>query len=190
MQCWPLTPLWIIEGGSDPATVIACATDQPLTKRSNCVLPWLLAKKTNHRGINITSNATGQTLGIKRKTVNQGHLTLGFHMTGDGTSTAHKKITKTKAKGYSEVIIISSLQRGESAMAYNSYYMAIISYGTEATSLTIKEREEIQRPFINAILPKMGINRKTARTVVFGSSKYGGLGLDHMAAVQGFAQLQ
>jgi hypothetical protein len=36
----------------------------------------------------------------------------------------------------------------------------------------------------------MGINRNTARTVVFGTRKYGGLGLDHLAAVQGFAQLQ
>jgi hypothetical protein len=111
-------------------------------------------------------------------------------LTGDGTSTAHKKIMKTKAKGYSEAIIISSLQRGKNAMAYNSYYMASISYGTAATSLNYKECEEIQRPVVNAILPKMGINRNTARTAVFGTSKYGGLCMDRMAAVQGFAQLQ
>jgi hypothetical protein len=73
--------------------------------------------------------------------VNQGHRTLGFHLTGDGTSTAHKKIMKTKAKGYSKVIISISLQCGESAMAYNSYYMTSISYGTAATSLIIKECE-------------------------------------------------
>jgi hypothetical protein len=75
-------------------------------------------------------------------------------------------------------------------MAYNYYYMASIYYGTEATSLTYKECEEIQRPVVNAILPKMGINRNTARTVVFGTSKYGGLGLDNLSAVQLFAQLQ
>jgi hypothetical protein len=96
---------------------------------------------------------------------------------------------KTKAKGYSEAIIGISLQRGESSMVYNSYYMASISYGTAATLLTYKECEEIQRPAVNAILPKMGINRNTARTVVFGTSKYRGLGLDHLSAVQGFAQL-
>jgi hypothetical protein len=69
-----------------------------------------LVKKANHRGIEITSNATGQTSGIKRKAVNQGHCTLGFNLTGDGTSIAHKNIMKTKAKGYSEAIISSSLQ--------------------------------------------------------------------------------
>jgi hypothetical protein len=94
---------------------------------------------------------------------------------------------KTKAKVYSEAIISSSLQRGESTMAYNSYCMASISYRTSSTSLTIKECEKIQRPVANAILPKMGINRNTSHIAVFGTSKYGGLGLDHMDAVQGFA---
>jgi hypothetical protein len=111
-------------------------------------------------------------------------------LTGDGTSTAHKKIMKTKTKKYSEAIISSSLKRGESAMAYNSYYMTSLSYGTAATSLDILECEAIQRSVVNAILPKMGVNRNTARTVVFGTSKYDRLGLDHLVAVQGFAQLQ
>jgi hypothetical protein len=57
------------------------------------------------------------------------------------------------------------------------------------TYLNIKECEAIQRPVVNAILAKMGINRNTARTVVFGTSKYGGIGLYQLAAVQGFAQL-
>jgi hypothetical protein len=37
---------------------------------------------------------------------------------------------------------------------------------------------------------KMGINRNTSRSVVFRTRKYGGLGLDHLAVVQGFGQLQ
>jgi hypothetical protein len=153
-------------------------------------VPRLLAKRANHRGINITSNATEQSSGIKRKAVNQGHRTLGFHLTVDGTSAANKKIMKIKSKGCSEAIISGSLQRGESVMAYNSYTMASISYGTAAISLTYKECEEIQRPVVNAILPKMGIDRNTARAVVFGTSKYGRLCLDRLSAVQGFAKLQ
>jgi hypothetical protein len=153
-------------------------------------VPRLLAKRASHRGIEITSNATGQTSGIKRKAVNQGLHTLEFHLTGDGTLSAHKIIMKTKAKEYSQTIISSSLQRGESSMVYNSYYMVSLSYDTYVTSLDVKECEEIQRPVVNVILPKMGVNRNTARNVVFGTSKYGGLGIDHLAAVQGFAQLQ
>jgi hypothetical protein len=36
------------------------------------------------------------------------------------------------------------------------------------------ECKEIQKPPMNAILPKMGINRNTKREVVFGTTKYGG----------------
>jgi hypothetical protein len=97
---------------------------------------------------------------------------------------------KCKAKEYSEAIISSTLNRGEGLLEYNSYYMASFSYGTAATSLHIKEYEELQRPVVNTILPKMGINRSTSRSVIFGTSKYGGLGLDHLAPVQGFGKLQ
>jgi hypothetical protein len=120
----------------------------------------------------------------------QGHITLGFHLTGDGTSSAHKKNMKCRTKEYSEAIISGTLNRGEGLLVYNSYYIGSFSYGTAATSPDIKECEEIQRPVVNAILPKMGINRNASRSVVFRTSKYGALGLDHMAAVQGFGQLQ
>jgi hypothetical protein len=34
----------------------------------------------------------------QEKAVNRGHHTLGFHLTGEGMSSAHKKIVRTKAK--------------------------------------------------------------------------------------------
>jgi hypothetical protein len=43
---------------------------------------------------------------------------------------------------------------------------------------------------IAAILPKMGIVRNAARKVVFGTAKYGGLGLDHLATIQNYSRLQ
>jgi hypothetical protein len=36
----------------------------------------------------------------------------------------------------------------------------------------------------------MVINRKTSRKAVFGRDEYGGLGIDHMAVVQGIGQIQ
>jgi hypothetical protein len=101
-------------------------------------LSWLLRKRESDSGKEITSNATGQTWGIKRKATTHGHITLGFHLTGDRTSSAHKKIMKCKAKEYSEAIISSTLNLGEGLLAYNSYYMTSLSYSTAATSLNIK----------------------------------------------------
>jgi hypothetical protein len=102
-------------------------------------VPTLLANKTTHRGIVMKSKATGTISAVKRKAVSQGHITLGFHLCGDGTSRAHKKVMKEKAIKYGEAIKSSSLQRGECAMAYNSCYMASLGYGTTVTSLSMDE---------------------------------------------------
>jgi hypothetical protein len=69
-------------------------------------------------------------------------------------------------------------------MAYNSCYMESLGYWTETTSLSMEECKEIQKPPVNAILTKMGIGRNTKREVVFGTTKYGGLGLTHLSALQ------
>jgi hypothetical protein len=123
------------------------------------------------------SRATGSTSCIRRNAPEAGHRTLGFHMTGDGTSSAHKKVMSEKAVLFGETIMGSSLWRSESAVAYNSFYLPSLGYGMCETTLSLQECEDIQRPFINAILKKMGINRKAARAVVFGMARFGGLGL-------------
>jgi hypothetical protein len=69
-------------------------------------------------------------------------------------------------------------------MAYSSFYMASLGYGTAAKSISMEECKEIRNIPVNAILPKMGINQNTKREVVFGTTKYGRLGLNHLAAVQ------
>jgi hypothetical protein len=84
----------------------------------------------------------------------------------------------------------STLQRGECRMAYGAYYMPSLAYGTPATTLSYKECEDVQWAVVPVILPKMGIVRSTARKVVFGSEKYCGLGIDHLATTQKYSHLQ
>jgi hypothetical protein len=95
-----------------------------------------------------------------------------------------------KAILYSNAIRNSMMWRGESAVAYNSFYMPSLVYGVPATTLTKEECEDIQRPVVNVILPKMGIVRSAPRKVVFGTKQHGGLGLTHLADLQGNIRLQ
>jgi hypothetical protein len=76
-----------VTGGSFPREV--CVV--PYRTQVEKGVPRLLAKRASHLGIEIPSNTTGQSSGIKREAMNQGHCTLGFHLTGDGSSTAHKR---------------------------------------------------------------------------------------------------
>jgi hypothetical protein len=95
-----------------------------------------------------------------------------------------------KGLAYAMAIRNSTLQRGECSMAYGAYYLPSLAYGTPATTLSYKECEDVQRAVIAAILPKIGIVRNAARKVVFGTAKYGGLGLDHLAKIQNYSRLQ
>jgi hypothetical protein len=150
----------------------------------------ILQVKETHRGINITSRATGRISGVKKKSVEEGHRTLVFHMSGDGKCEAHKKVMIDKAILYSNAIRNSTMWIGENAVAYNSLYMPSLGYGVPATTLTKEECEDIHRPVVNAILPKMGIARSDPRKVVFGTKQYDGLGLTHIAALQVNSRLQ
>jgi hypothetical protein len=127
---------------------------------------------------------------VKRKAPEEGHRTLGFQISGDGKCTAQKKAMKEKNILFGEAIRSSTMWRGESGMAYNAFYIPSLGYGTPATTLSKKDCEEIQRPVVNTILPKMGIARTAPRAIVFGTAQYGGLGLTHFSALQGHTRLQ
>jgi hypothetical protein len=128
-----------------------------------------LTMKESHMGIEITSRSTGMISGVKRKAPEEGHRTLGFQISGDGKCTAQKKAMKENAILFDEAIRISTMWRGESGMEYNAFYMLSLGYGTPATTLSKKDCE-IQRPVVNAILPKMGIAWIAPRAIVFGTA--------------------
>jgi hypothetical protein len=68
--------------------------------------------------------------------------------------------------------------------------MPSLGYGTPTTTHTQQECYDIQKPVVNAILPKMGVSRKSPRGVIFGTAEVGGLGLEHIADYQGHIRLQ
>jgi hypothetical protein len=67
-------------------------------------------------------------------------------------------------------------------------WLPSITFGMSCTTMTHSQLDSIQRPMINAILPKMGYSSKTSRHVVFGPHKYLGIGLRHLGPEQGVQQ--
>jgi hypothetical protein len=62
--------------------------------RWNKGVPTLVQIEPQHRSISMTSRSSVQVSVIKRKAPTEGHRTLGFSMTGDGTSNEHKQVMK------------------------------------------------------------------------------------------------
>jgi hypothetical protein len=68
--------------------------------------------------------------------------------------------------------------------------MPIIAYNTPATTLSFKECDDLQKPVVNVILPKMGIISKAPRAVVFGMARYRGIGRGHLTVDKSHGQLK
>jgi hypothetical protein len=134
--------------------------------------------------------STGTNTPLKREAPEDIHRTLGFHFNGDGLSKGHTCVMTKKAILYGEAIAQSTLRRCEHSLSYNVFYMKILAYGSPATSVSFKECHNMQKPVVNVIPSKMEIIHKAAHEVVFGTTQYGGLGLNHLTMVQSHGQLQ
>jgi hypothetical protein len=93
----------------------------------------LLPVHQSHRGIKMTSRFMGITLDNRSKAIDQGRRALGFYLTGNGTSSAHKKSMHDKGGAYTEAITNSTLQHGKRSIVYGRYYMPSLAYGTQYT---------------------------------------------------------
>jgi hypothetical protein len=85
-------------------------------------IPRLLRPNPSHRGIEIVYKSTRTASGIMQHAPEEGHRTFVFHIAGEGTSTAHKKVMTDWAVLYGKSIVQSTLRRGESGMAYKSIH--------------------------------------------------------------------
>jgi hypothetical protein len=116
----------------------------------------LLTVQDSHRGIKISPRPTGTVSGVKRKAPEEGHRTLGFKISGDGKCIAKKKEMKEKAIYLEKRLGVAQCGAAKAAW-HTTFYMPSLVYGTPATTLTKQDREEIQKPIVNSILPKMGM---------------------------------
>jgi hypothetical protein len=67
-------------------------------------------------------------------------------------------------------------------------WLPSLTFGFSSTTMSYRQLDAIQKPMINAIIPKMGYSSKTTRDVVFGPRKYLGIGLRHLSSEQGVQQ--
>ena len=69
-------------------------------------------------------------------------------------------------------------------MIYVFRYCPAVFYCIPITYFTSAQCKQIQTPFINALLPRLRINRHVKRAVIWGPAFYGGLELKHMETEQ------
>lgn len=90
---------------------------------------------------------------------------------------------------YATQIIGSNLSRSSALWSYLLYFIPKLTYLALALALTEQECMKIQSPSVMALLPKLHLNRHTARSIVHGPYKYGGLQIPSLYVLQCYGQV-
>ena len=121
---------------------------------------------------------------IKTIDPNKGHRLLGVCLAADGNCTDEYNFRKHQSRKMAGRLDNSNATPQDAFMIYQFRYCPAIMYCTPITYFTKQQCHEIQKPFVNVLLPKIKLNRHTKRAIIWGPRRYGGLQLKELYAEQ------
>ena len=128
-------------------------------------------------GLVNTTQGNAETQYLGRLEPNEAERVLGVRLPLDGNMKPEFDFRCRQIRDLSKKVMDAPINNIDAWIIYESRYKAIIRYPMPVTQFTGTQCHIIQKPFINAILPKMGINRHTPRVVVYGPTAMGGMEL-------------
>jgi hypothetical protein len=138
----------------------------------------------------MTSGDNPNPMTIKRIEPTDSFRTLGVYLTPNGSSKGAHLVLKEIALTYSTLITGTYVTRQEALTSYIKYLLPKLCYQPPLLTLTQNQCNELQSIILRALLPKLHINRNTARSIVHGPAELGGLALPHIYTTQGIDKLE
>jgi hypothetical protein len=126
---------------------------------------------------------------VPQISVQDTYRTLGVRISPSGSTKQTFQDLSAKALDYQAKIIHSKLPREAALLSYNMYLLPKLGYSLPALTLSETECHRLQSATLAAFLPKIQLNRHIPRSVVFGSTRFGGLNIRSLYSIQGFGQL-
>jgi ribonuclease HI len=123
----------------------------------------------------VQGNKVEQVLG--RLEPDQAERVLGVRLPLDGNMKEELNYRCQQMRAFSKKVYNAPINHWDAWIIYESRYRAMIRYPLPVTMFTREQCIKIQRPFVHAILPKLGLNRNTPRAIIFGPKSLGGLQL-------------
>ena len=120
----------------------------------------------------------------------EAHLTLGVWKSPSGILKQQFAHLQNKSSKWTAAMMAAPLTKDEAFLSFTRIYIPSLRYGLGTCYFPPSDLVRIQRPAVNAILPKMGFNRHTPRDVVYGPRNLGALGLPNLVFEQGAQQIQ
>jgi hypothetical protein len=122
---------------------------------------------------------------IKRISPTDSYRTLGIHISPNGSNLGALQTLITIVTEYSANIHSSHLNRSEAIASYFQHLIPKPRYQLPVLSVSQKDCDHITSIALMAFLPKIHINRNTARSIVHGPIILGGLAIPNIHKVQG-----
>ena len=151
----------------------------------------LASKKDDEKNLTITSVLdTSNEQQLKRIDPHQAERVLGIRLPLTGKMTIEMNFRKEQLLDFCKSLYKAPLSHYEAHVAYQSRYKSIAKYPFPITTFSSSQLDEIQKPSICLLLPKLGLNRNMPRAVIFGPRALGGLELMNLKVEQPAINIQ
>lgn len=150
----------------------------------------LETQETSPASFHMTSGGQQETTLIPRIEPTTSFRTLGVYLTPTGSSKGSMITLQEGAIQYAATITGTHLSRQEALTSYVQYILPKLRYQPPLLALTKAECQKLMTILLRALLPKMHVNRNTARSIIHGPFDYGGLEIPHIYTLQGADKLQ
>jgi hypothetical protein len=146
-------------------------------------VPQLMMMNDGARQCTITRDGEEDVV-IRQQNPTEGVKLLGVMAAANGTYKQEHEARVNKSKEIAGRLKTAPLSIALSWQAYYSRWKPAIAYCLPITTFSGKECKQIESPFYNVLLPKLGINRHMPRALLHGSPQVAGLGLVNLEAEQ------
>jgi hypothetical protein len=149
----------------------------------------LHAQLTLPATLTMTSGSDPTPIAVPRIEPTQSFRTLGVYLTPSGCNKGAITILQEIVLNYATHITGSHLTRQQTLVSYIQYLLPKLRYQPLLLSLEHSVLDQLQATTLKAVLPKLYLNRHTARSIIHGPEEFGGLSLPHIKNLQGIEKL-
>jgi hypothetical protein len=153
-------------------------------------IPKLATIRQTPTTVTMTSGNNTLPAIVPRIEPTKGFPTLGVYLTPSGQYHSQAKVLRSYAEHLKQLISLAHLTPSEAYCCLMMYIRPKLNYPIPCVSLTETQCHHIQAPILEAILPKLHLNRHTPRAVLFAGPRYGGMGIPEKYTDLGYGHLQ
>jgi hypothetical protein len=150
----------------------------------------ILTNHSQQTPIPIYDSSNDTNIGVESIQPYDAYKLLGVEIAFDGNHIKQLEALATKVQHIISVFTKLRLLPHEIILGYHTVALPTLHYALAATTIPPKSLDKLQQKLAYGIIPKMGINRRFPRAVVYAPKYFGGLGFPNLSTEQPIAHVK